>query len=68
MDIKFRRNRNFIQAGSKIYVHLTGITDKILEYTVSSNILLKCDIKISSPSAGALDAYTLKDSAIGTSG
>ena len=36
---------------------LIGITDKILEYTVSSNILLKCDIKISSPSAGALDAY-----------
>ena len=57
-----------ISVGSKMYVDLAGITYKTLVCTVSSNILLKCDTRISSSSPGALDSYTLKNSTIGTSG
>ena len=57
-----------IQVNSKIYVDLAGITYKTLECTVSSNMLLKCDTRISSSSPGALDSYALKNSTIGTSG
>ena len=57
-----------IITGSKLYVDIAGMNEKTLECTVSSNVLLKCDTKISEASAGALEAYTLKKTTIGSSG